>query len=88
MAKSKPAGYESKFNAGLVEGLKVVSRPGKLSRKEPEGAGYVKVPDNKVPACNKKDQDFIAKRSGLYCKKVRTLLQKGQDFIAKGQDMV
>ena len=32
--------------AGLVEGLKVVFRPGKLSRKEPEGAGYVKVPDN------------------------------------------
>ena len=54
IAKSKPAGYESKFNAGLVERLKVVFRPGKLPRKEPEGAGYVK-----VPACNKKGQAIV-----------------------------
>ena len=39
MAKSKPGGYENEFNAGLVEGLKVVFHPRKLSREEPEGTG-------------------------------------------------
>ena len=46
IAKSKPTDSESKFNASLIEGLKVVFRPGKLFRKELEGADYVKVPDN------------------------------------------
>ena len=73
MAKSKPAGYESKFNAGLVEGLKVVFRPGKLPRKEPEGAGYVK------------STGLQQKGSGRCINNISTLLQKGQGLVNESQ---
>ena len=73
---SKPAGYEGEFNAGMVERLKVVFRPGKLFRKEPEGAGYIKGPDNE-----QKGTGLQQKRSVHGVNNIRALLQKGQGLV-------
>lgn len=44
-AKSQPAESEEEFNASLIDGSKVIFRPGKLFKKELGGAEYVKIHD-------------------------------------------